>query len=61
MIWPSESALNLTPSSIAVVSPESTSCGAPEKSKIVSSGVIAVDGEDSAPVPAALVALTVNV
>ena len=54
------SAVNLTPSSTGAVSPESIVCGVP-KSKIVSMGVTALDGDDAGPVPMLLVALTVNV
>ena len=60
MIEPLVSAVNLTPSSTADVSPESIVDGVP-KSKIVSCGVVAADAADAGPVPRLLVADTVNV
>jgi hypothetical protein len=52
--------VNFTPSSTLEVSPESAVAGVP-KSKMVSSGVTAADGEEAGPVPLALVAVTVKV
>jgi type IV pilus biogenesis protein CpaD/CtpE len=60
VIAPSYSALNLTPSSTDVVSPESTSVGV-AKSKIVACGVTASDAADAGPVPTSFVAVTLNV
>jgi len=57
---PLVSAVNFTPSSTEEVSPESTVAGV-EKSKIVSSGVTALDAADAGPVPTPFVAETVNV
>jgi hypothetical protein len=59
--------LNFTPSSTAPVSPESGVAGTALEGQIVhavqlvAAGVTAVDGADSALVPTALVAFTVNV
>jgi hypothetical protein len=51
---------NFTPTSTALVSPESTCAGDPVKSRIVSSGVTADDAA-YAPVPELLLAVTWNV
>ncbi len=57
---PPTSEVNFTPTSIEEMSPESTVAGV-EKSKIVSRGVIALDGADGELAPIALLAVTVNV
>jgi hypothetical protein len=51
-------AVNDTPTSTDELSPESTMLGVPEKSKIVSSGVTALDAEEAGLVPTELVAVT---
>src|SRR3954464_3235661 len=56
----SRSAWNFTPSSMALVSPESTVAGV-AKSKIVASGVTAFDASDAGLEPTPLVAGTLNV
>ena len=60
LIVPATSLRNLTPSSTALPSPESTVSGV-ARSKIVSYGVTALEAADSGPVPAALIAATVKV
>src|SRR5436853_7607944 len=60
VIVPLLSAVNLTPSSTAELSPESTVAGL-AKSKMVSAGVTAFDAPDAGPVPTPSVAETVNV
>jgi hypothetical protein len=60
VICPLVSAVNLTPRSTEVVSPESIVAGVP-KSKIVACGVTALEALEAGPVPLALVALTVKV
>src|SRR5450755_497751 len=59
VIWPLVSAVNLTPTSTDVVSPESRVAGV-AKSKIVFCGVTAAE-VPAGPVPSALVAVTLNV
>jgi hypothetical protein len=59
-IEPSWSARNLTPSSTALVSPESTTAGV-ARSKIIACGVTAFDGLDSGLAPTSFVAVTRNV
>ena len=60
MIEPFVSDVNLTPTSTAILSPESITTGM-AKSKIVSLGTTELDAADAALVPTALVADTVNV
>ena len=55
-----EVGVNFTPSSTAPLSPASTVAGV-AKSKIVASGVTALEAADGAPVPTAFVAVTLNV
>ena len=60
MAWPDTDAVNFTPTSREDGSPASATAGA-VKSKIVSSGVTAVEAVEGEPVPTALVAATVKV
>jgi hypothetical protein len=58
---PAADAVNFTPRSTELGSPESTIPGVPEKSKIVSSGMTAADALDAGDVPVLSTAATVNV
>ncbi len=60
VIWPLKSALNFTPTSTALGSPESGVAGA-ARSKIVAFGVTADDGLDAGLEPTAFFAITRNV
>jgi len=57
---PYTEAVNVTPTSVASVAPESTVAG-PAKSKIVSSGVAPGEAAEGAPLPIVLEADTVKV